>query len=59
MSAVTTIDADTPTDESETTDLPHGWAVEPLTGTLGAVIHGATLASTLSDDEVACVRSRR
>ena len=52
MARVTTTDVD-----AASTDLPHGWAVEPLTGTLGAVIHGATLATTLSDDEVACVRA--
>jgi len=38
-------------------DVPDGWSVEPLTGTLGAVIHGADLAGDLSDDEVAAIRS--
>ena len=38
-------------------DVPDGWSVEPLTGTLGAAIHGADLAGDLSDDEVAAIRS--
>lgn len=38
-------------------DLPDGWGVEPLTGTLGAVIHGADLTRPLGAAEVAAVRS--
>ena len=37
--------------------LPHGWSVEPLTGTLGAVISGVSLANDLSDAEVGAIRS--
>ncbi len=38
-------------------DIPDGWTVEPLTGTIGAVIHGADLTQQLTDAEVAAVRS--
>lgn len=37
--------------------LPSGWSVEPLTGTLGAIIHGPDLSSELPVDEIAAVRS--
>lgn len=37
--------------------MPEGWSVEALTGTLGALIHGADLSSVLTDQEVACVRA--
>jgi alpha-ketoglutarate-dependent taurine dioxygenase len=48
---MTALDADTPI------SLPDGWSVEPLTGTLGAIIHGIDLTRTLSPDDVAAVRS--
>lgn len=38
-------------------DLPDGWSVEPLTGTLGAVIHGVDLTRPLGTAEAAAVRS--
>jgi taurine dioxygenase len=38
-------------------DLPAGWSVEPLTGTLGAVIHGADLASNLDHHQVNAIRA--
>ena len=38
-------------------DLPPGWDVEPLTGTLGAVIHGVSLGTPLTDDQVGCIRA--
>ena len=37
--------------------LPRGWSVEPLTGTLGAIIHGPDLAQRLGDEEIAAIRS--
>jgi taurine dioxygenase len=37
--------------------MPDGWSVEPLTGTLGAVLHGVDLSSELTDVEVTAVRS--
>ncbi len=38
-------------------DLPAGWSIDPLTGTLGAVIAGIDLRQPLSDHEVAAIRS--
>jgi taurine dioxygenase len=38
------------------TDLPDTWRIEPLTGTLGAVIHGPDLRAPLSPAEVDAVR---
>lgn len=38
-------------------DVPDGWTIEPLTGTLGAVIHGVDLAGELSPDEITAIRS--
>ena len=46
-----------PSTLTRTADLPDGWSVEPLTGTLGAVIHGPDLTAPLSDDEVDAVRT--
>jgi taurine dioxygenase len=37
--------------------IPEGWTIESLTGTLGAVIHGADLTEPLDDTQVAAVRS--
>ena len=36
---------------------PDGWTVEPLTGTIGAIIHGADLTEPLDARQVAAVRS--
>jgi alpha-ketoglutarate-dependent taurine dioxygenase len=49
---VTAIDVD-----PASTDLPDGWTVEPLTGTLGALIHGPDLANALTEAEVSCIRA--
>ncbi len=38
-------------------DLPTGWTIEPLTGTLGAVIHGVNIGADLSGAEVDSIRS--
>ncbi|MBI4935726.1 MAG: TauD/TfdA family dioxygenase [Actinobacteria bacterium] len=38
-------------------DLPAGWSIEPLTGTLGAVLHGVDLSHSLTEREAAAVRS--
>ena len=37
--------------------LPDGWSIEPLTGSIGAVVHGIHLAAPLGDEQVAAVRS--
>lgn len=37
--------------------VPEGWSVESLTGTLGAVIHGADLSQPLHAAQVAAIRS--
>lgn len=37
--------------------LPDGWRVEPLTGSIGAIVHGVDLSNDLTDAEVAAVRS--
>ncbi len=42
---------------SPTRELPDGWSIEPLTGTLGALIVGPDLAKVLSEAEVASIRS--
>lgn len=36
---------------------PTGWRVEPLTGSIGAVLHGPDLTRELGDHEVAAVRA--
>jgi alpha-ketoglutarate-dependent sulfate ester dioxygenase len=38
-------------------DLPSGWAVESLTGSIGAIVHGVDLTGTLVDDDIAAIRS--
>jgi alpha-ketoglutarate-dependent taurine dioxygenase len=40
-----------------TADLPATWSVEPLTGSIGAVLHGPDLTDVLTDHEVAAVRT--
>lgn len=38
-------------------ELPAGWTVQPLTGTLGAVIHGVDLGVVLDNSEVEAIRA--
>ncbi len=38
-------------------DVPSGWSVEPLTGSIGAVLHGADLTRELTDEYVEAVRT--
>ncbi len=38
-------------------DLPAGWTIEPLTGSIGAIIHGVRLADPLSAGEIAAIRT--
>ena len=38
-------------------DVPSGWSVEPLTGSIGAVLHGADLTRDLTDEHVEAVRT--
>jgi taurine dioxygenase len=41
---------------SSTAALPAGWSIEPLTGTLGAIVHGVDAASTLEAEQAAALR---
>ncbi len=38
-------------------DVPSGWSVEPLTGSIGAVLHGVDLTRELTDEYVEAVRT--
>lgn len=38
------------------TDLPATWTIEPLTGTLGAIVHGPDLRAPLEQHEVVAIR---
>ena len=39
------------------TSLPDGWTIEPLTGTIGAIIHGVDLREALDPSQVTAIRS--
>lgn len=47
----------TATESTAADTLPAGWSVEPLTGSIGAIVHGVDLGASLSDSEIAAVRS--
>ncbi|CAB4884648.1 unannotated protein [freshwater metagenome] len=57
MTTAATPEQTTDTLGSPDEDLPTGWTIEPLTGTLGAIIHGPDLAVALSAHQVGAIRS--